>query len=103
MNWMTCLICIPLFALVPFIALVWFLRNGAPTNLRTTGAIAGLLAGAIGATADVPGCRAGSQRWHFHSAETSHFCGPESKAASLVKVKPAGSHFVLTVSGWRKP
>jgi hypothetical protein len=51
MNWMTCLVCIPLFAVVPFLALTWFLRNGAPTNLRLTGAIAGLLAGALGATA----------------------------------------------------
>jgi hypothetical protein len=51
MNWMTCLLCIPLFAVVPFVALVWFLRGGAPTNLKLTGAIAGLLAGALGATA----------------------------------------------------
>lgn len=51
MNWMTCLFCIPLFAVLPFIALVWFLRNGAPTNLRLTGSIAGLLAGALGAAA----------------------------------------------------
>ena len=51
MNWMTCLLCIPLFAVPPFIALIWFLRDGAPTSLRLTGAIAGLLAGALGATA----------------------------------------------------
>ena len=51
MNWMTCLLCIPLFAVLPFIALVWFLRDGAPTNLKLSGAIAGLLAGALGATA----------------------------------------------------
>jgi hypothetical protein len=51
MNWMTCLLCIPLFAILPFIALIWFLRRGAPTNLRSTGAIAGLVAGALGAMA----------------------------------------------------
>jgi hypothetical protein len=51
MNWMTCLLCIPLFAVVPFVALIWFLRRGAPTDLKLTGAIAGLLAGALGATA----------------------------------------------------
>ena len=51
MNWVTCLLCIPLFAVVPFIALISFLRSGAPTNLKLTGAIAGLLAGALGATA----------------------------------------------------
>lgn len=51
MNWVTCLMCIPLFAIVPFIALIWFLRKEAPTDLRRTGAIAGLVAGALGATA----------------------------------------------------
>jgi hypothetical protein len=51
MHWATCLLCIPLFAVVPFAALIWALRNGAPTNLTRTGAIAGLVAGALGATA----------------------------------------------------
>lgn len=51
MNWAMCLLCIPLFAVVPFVALIWFLRKGAPTELRRTGAIAGLVAGALGATA----------------------------------------------------
>ena len=49
--WAACLFCIPLFALVPFAALIAALRSGAPTNLARTGAIAGLVAGAIGATA----------------------------------------------------
>jgi hypothetical protein len=51
MNWAMCLFCIPLFAVVPFVALIWFLRKGAPTELRRTGAIAGIVAGALGATA----------------------------------------------------
>jgi len=51
MNWAMCLLCIPLFAVVPLVALTWFLRKGAPTELRRTGAIAGLVAGALGATA----------------------------------------------------
>jgi hypothetical protein len=51
MQWATCLLCIPLFAVVPFAALIWALRKGAPTNLRRAGAIAGLVAGALGATA----------------------------------------------------
>jgi len=51
MHWVTCLLCIPLFAVVPFAALIWALRRGAPTNLMQTGAIAGLVAGALGATA----------------------------------------------------
>jgi hypothetical protein len=41
MNWMTCLFCIPLFAVIPFVALIWVLRKGAPTDLKRTGAIAG--------------------------------------------------------------
>src|ERR1700737_382176 len=51
MHWATCLLCIPLFAVVPFAALIWALRKGAPTNLRQAGAIAGLVAGALGAVA----------------------------------------------------
>jgi hypothetical protein len=50
-QWATCALCIPLFAIVPFSALIWALRKGAPTNLRRTGAVAGLVAGALGALA----------------------------------------------------
>jgi hypothetical protein len=50
-EWVSCLFCIPLFAIVPFALLIWALRKGAPTNLKRTGAIAGLVAGALGATA----------------------------------------------------
>jgi hypothetical protein len=50
-EWVSCLFCIPLFAIVPFVLLIWALRKGAPTNLERTGAIAGLVAGALGATA----------------------------------------------------
>jgi len=60
MHWVTCLLCIPLFATVPFAALIWALRRGAPTNLTQTGAIAGLVAGALGATA-----------YAFHCADDS--------------------------------
>jgi hypothetical protein len=48
-QWVACLICIPLFAIAPFAALVWALRKGAPTGLARTGAIVGLVAGALGA------------------------------------------------------
>jgi hypothetical protein len=51
MEWLTCLLCIPLFAIIPFAVLIWALRKGAPTDLRRTGAIAGLVAGSLGATA----------------------------------------------------
>jgi len=49
-QWTTCILCIPLLALIPFALLIWALRNGAPTNLRQTGAVVGLVAGAMGAT-----------------------------------------------------
>lgn len=49
--WTICLTCIPLFSIGPFIALVWVLRKGAPTKLRSAGAVAGLVAGAVGAGA----------------------------------------------------
>ena len=50
-EWGTCALCIPLFAILPFAGLIWALRRGAPTRLRRTGAIAGLVAGALGAVA----------------------------------------------------
>jgi hypothetical protein len=51
--WGTCLICVPIFALIPFGAFIWALRKGAPTHLTLSGAIAGLVAGALGAAAVV--------------------------------------------------
>jgi hypothetical protein len=45
----TCILCIPLFAILPFGGLIWALRQAAPTDLRRAGAIAGLLAGGVGA------------------------------------------------------
>jgi hypothetical protein len=56
MRWQTCLFCIPLFAVIPFAALIWALRQGVSTNLTRTGAIAGLVAGALGATAYAFNC-----------------------------------------------
>jgi len=50
-EWAACLICIPLLAVIPFGGLIWALRKGTPTNLRRTGAVAGLVAGALGAAA----------------------------------------------------
>jgi hypothetical protein len=46
-----CLLCIITFAVVPFGALVRVLRQGAPTRLSLSGAIAGVVAGALGAFA----------------------------------------------------
>jgi hypothetical protein len=50
-EWLTCLVCIPLFAIIPFAVLILALRLGAPTDLNRTGAIAGLVAGSLGAAA----------------------------------------------------
>jgi hypothetical protein len=50
-QWAMCSFCIPLFAIPPFAALIWALRRGAPTNLKRAGAVAGLVAGALGAVA----------------------------------------------------
>lgn len=49
--WASCIVCIPLFSIAPFAALIWALRKAAPTNLRRAGAAAGLVAGALGAAA----------------------------------------------------
>jgi hypothetical protein len=51
-----CLGCIVVFAIVPFGALVWALRQGAPTWLRLSGAIAGVVAGGFGAAAYAFAC-----------------------------------------------
>ena len=48
-RWGICLICIPLFSLAPFAALVWALRRAAPTHLMRTGALIGLVAASSGA------------------------------------------------------
>ena len=48
-QWSMCLICIPLFAIAPFAALIWALRRAAPTHPVLTGATAGIIAAASGA------------------------------------------------------
>jgi hypothetical protein len=45
------LLCITFFAAVPFAALIWAIRQGAPTRLSLTGAIVGIVAGGLGAAA----------------------------------------------------
>jgi hypothetical protein len=47
--WVLCLACIPLNAIVPFAAIVWSMRQLAPTNLTLAGAMAGRSAGGISA------------------------------------------------------
>jgi len=48
---LACLPAILLLAILPFTALVWALRVGAPTDLIRAGALAGLAAGGLGAIA----------------------------------------------------
>ncbi|MEW6449108.1 MAG: DUF1109 domain-containing protein [Pseudomonadota bacterium] len=50
-RWLECLISIPTIAIVPFAAVVWTVRRMAPTDLTRAGALAGLVAGGISATA----------------------------------------------------
>ncbi len=51
-----CLLCIIFFAVLPFAALIWVLRQGAPTRLSLSGAIAGVIAGGLGAFAYAFSC-----------------------------------------------
>ena len=48
-NWRYCLLYVPLYAAIPFAALIAAGRAGAPVKLRRAGALAGCLAGALGA------------------------------------------------------
>jgi hypothetical protein len=50
-RWLECLVLIPVIAIVPFAAVIWAVRQMAPTDLTRTGALAGLVAGGISATA----------------------------------------------------
>jgi hypothetical protein len=51
-----CIFCVPFFAAIPFVALIWALRQGAPTRLTLCGAIAGIVAGGLGAAAYALAC-----------------------------------------------
>jgi hypothetical protein len=50
-KWLECLLSIPLIAVVPFAVIVWAVRQAAPTDLVRAGALAGLAAGGVSATA----------------------------------------------------
>jgi hypothetical protein len=50
-GWLECLISIPIIAIVPFAAVILAVRRMAPTDLTRSGALAGLVAGGISATA----------------------------------------------------
>ena len=48
-DWLECLLSIPIIAVVPFAVIILAVRQMAPTDLRRTGAFAGLVAGSISA------------------------------------------------------
>ena len=50
-QWLECLLSIPIIAIVPFAAVIFAVRRMAPTDLRRAGALAGLIAGSVSATA----------------------------------------------------
>jgi len=51
-----CFLCILSFAATPLAVLIWALREGAPTRLKASGALAGIVAGGIGAVAYAFNC-----------------------------------------------
>ena len=51
-----CIFCVLFFAATPFAVLIWTLRQGAPTRLTLGGAIAGIVAGGLGAAAYALAC-----------------------------------------------
>jgi len=52
-----CLLLIVLFSAIPLAGMIYTLRQGAPTRLKLCGAIAGIVAGGIGAAAYAFNCR----------------------------------------------
>jgi hypothetical protein len=56
-EWLDCLLSIPIIAVVPFAVTIFAVRRAAPTNLVRTGAVAGLIAGAVSAMAYALHCR----------------------------------------------
>jgi hypothetical protein len=50
-QWLECLVSIPIIAVVPFAVIIWAVRAMAPTDLGRAGALAGLVAGSVSATA----------------------------------------------------
>jgi hypothetical protein len=50
-EWLECLLSIPIIAIVPFAVIIAAVRRAAPTDLVRAGAVAGLVAGGVSATA----------------------------------------------------
>jgi len=56
-NAVVCLVLIPLLSAAPLAAVMWTLRDGAPTHPMLAGAVAGLAAAGIGATLYATHCQ----------------------------------------------
>jgi hypothetical protein len=52
-----CLLYIIFFAAVSFATLIWTVRKGAPIELKLSGALAGIVAGGLGAAAYAFSCK----------------------------------------------
>ena len=50
-EWLECLLSVPIIAILPFAAVIWAMRQAAPTDLVRAGAFAGLISGSISAMA----------------------------------------------------
>ncbi|MBX9845806.1 MAG: DUF1109 domain-containing protein [Xanthobacteraceae bacterium] len=48
-HWLECVLSIPLIAVIPMAATFWVVRRMAPTDLVQAGALAGMVAGGVGA------------------------------------------------------
>ncbi|MGQ0583156.1 MAG: NrsF family protein [Reyranella sp.] len=59
-EWLECLVSIPIIAVVPFALVIWAVRQAAPTHLRQTGALAGLVAGGLSSAGYALHCTADS-------------------------------------------
>lgn len=59
-EWLECLVSIPVIAIVPFAAIIWAVRQMAPTDLVRAGATAGLVAGCLSALGYALHCSADS-------------------------------------------
>jgi hypothetical protein len=51
-----CFLCVLSFAAIPLAVLIWAVREGAPTRLEVSGALAGIVAGGVGAVAYAFNC-----------------------------------------------
>ena len=59
-DWLECLLSIPIIAVAPFACLIWAVRQMAPTNLPRAGALVGLVAGGVSASAYALHCDSNS-------------------------------------------